>query len=541
MTGTWHTSFDAGAGRFVFVSPENQPAVLRGISMTGLETGARVTQAGAGFWLFQSSQGNEQTNAPAILRNVVDVLAQDWHADVIRIPICGSAWAQDYQVRDWGQQPIATYKEWVDVAVSKARAEGKVVIIDLHLWAIARMSRGTTEDRGTFVSGGQTHRYEDFEDGCTGINNVQGADSCAPSDWYTSDPAVWQCAIANADGVTLHNAYKNKEHIRAMWADVANTYKADDGVWFELFNEPYHRAATQDFPAFGENLEEKDYHWDLWTEVMNDWIIAIRDTAQADNIIIVNGLDWGYSFGPEYGPVAYPDTYLPWRNRRNIAYGFHPYQHGSCCGAIGASSDESVTDPYQSGYCSYYPDGGTWGDPSQAPLPVNASCVHNGYAATQSKKMPPCHWVDEAYNPGTGTHGLCAGDREACNAKDRAACDATDWSRPEAGGWSKYVLPMAQYGPLIATEFGSFDCSSPFVTTLLRYAREQGISYTAWALWPQNSGGPGGLGACGYPSVMTPAADPGDFRQCLDRNACSDLIQPLPWAGQKIAEDMARY
>jgi hypothetical protein len=64
------------------------------------------------------------------------------------------------------------------------------------------------------------------------------------------------------------------------------------------------------------------------------------------------------------------------------------------------------------------------------------------------------------------------------------------------------------------------------------------ISYTAWALWPQNSGGPEGLGSCGYPSVMAPVADPGDFRQCFDAAACSSLMQPLPWAGAATHQDL---
>jgi hypothetical protein len=76
------------------------------------------------------------------------------------------------------------------------------------------------------------------------------------------------------------------------------------------------------------------------------------------------------------------------------------------------------------------------------------------------------------------------------------------------------------------------------VSTLLAYMRAFDISYTAWALWPQNSGGPGGLGACGYPSVMAPTAN-GDFRQCLDRAACASALMPLPFAGQKVFADLA--
>lgn len=540
--GRWRTALDSATGRFSFITPDGAQAVLRGISMTGLETGTRESAAGAGFWLFSANQAPEADNAKTVLRNVVRTLVDDWKSDVVRIPICGSAWAQNYVVHDWGNAEVATYRDWIDVAVAEARAAGAVVILDNHLWAIARMGNGTDVDRGSFTSNGVTHEYREYEDGCTGTNMVGGKDSCAPKDWYTDDPNVWQCAIANADGVTIHNAYENQANIASMWADIAVRYKDDGGVWFELFNEPYSRKAAQPFPADGVNDEEADYPWDLWSEFMHTQIQAIRDDAQAPNVILVNGLDWGYDFGPEHGPIAHPARYLPWLSSyANIAYAFHPYQHGACCGEVGASgTDLSATDPYQSGFCSYYADGSEWGEPSGAALPGGKSCTNRGYASTQDKKMPPCTWVASAWNPATGGSGLCAGDRTLCGPKSESECEAIDITAPEAGGWSKYVLPMAKYGPLIATEYGSFDCSSPFVTALLRYAEQLSISYTAWALWPQNSGGPAGLGSCGYPALITPAADPGDFRACLDAGACSALMQPLPWAGKATYDDLAR-
>lgn len=541
--GRWRTAVNSATGRFRFIAPDGTPSVLHGISMTGLETGTRETAAGAGFWLFQSGQGNEVTNAPAVLGNVVDTLVTKWKTSVVRIPICGSAWAQNYTVHDWGNAQVATYRDWVDVAVKHARAAGAVVILDNHLWAIAKMGNGGGVDRGTFTSNGTTRNYADYEDGCTGVNKVSGIDSCAPADWDTPDPSMWECAIANADGVTIHNAYKNQTKIASMWADVASRYKDDSGVWFELFNEPYSRKATLPFPHAGENQDEADYPWDLWTSYMTTQIKAIRDQAKAPNIVLVNGLDWGYDFGPEYGPIAHPDQYLPWATTyANVAYAFHPYQHGACCGQIGASgTDLSASDPYESAFCSYYPDGTTWGAASGAALPGGKTCTNTGYAPTQDKKMPPCTWIDAAQNPTTGSLGLCAGDRTICGPKSKSECDAVDRGSPAAGGWSKYALPMAKYGPLIATEFGSFDCSSSFVKTLLRYMSDFDVSYTAWALWPQNSGGPDGLGACGYPSVMTPAPSPGDFHQCSDPGACASLMQPLPWAGAATFDDLASH
>ncbi|MEY4576900.1 MAG: hypothetical protein RL701_1603 [Pseudomonadota bacterium] len=541
--GRWRTALDPSTGRFQFISPNDQPAVLHGVSMTGAETGTRESQAGGGFWLYLSNQMPEAQNAPIVLKNVVKTLVTKWKTSVVRIPICGSAWTQNYVVQDWGKAKVANYKDWVDMAVQQARASGAVVIIDLHLWAIAKMGNGGGPDRGTFTSNGQTHKYSEYEDGCTGTNKVDGTDSCAPSDWYTQDPNIWQCAIANADGVTMENAYKNKDNISAMWADIATRYKGDSGVWFELFNEPYSRKADKPFPSEGANYDDKDYPWDLWSEYMLTQIKSIRDGSQSSNIILVNGLDWGYDFGPKYGAIANPDRYLPWKAQyANIAYAFHPYQHGACCGEIGASgADQSITDPYQSGFCSYYKDGTVWGAASGTALPGGKTCTNKGYAATQDKKMPPCTWVAAAWNPSTKGLGLCAGDRTVCGSKNEAECLATDASLPTAGGWSRYVLPMAKFGPLVATEFGSFDCSSPFVNTLLAYMNKFGISYTAWALWPQNSGGPEGLGSCGYPSTMTPAADPGDFRQCFNESGCDSLMQPLPWAGAATHKDLLSH
>jgi hypothetical protein len=532
--GRWRTARDATSCRFHVVSDAGEQAQLRGISMTGIETGTRETASGGGFWLFNSATTSEATNAPAVLANVTGTLASKWKSSVVRIPICSSAWATDYTVKDYANVPIKGYRDWLDVAIAKARASGAVVIIDNHLWAIAKMGKGTTVDRGSFTSNGATHKYADYEDGCTGVNKVGTTDSCAPQD-FGGDQTTWECPIANADGVSLHNAYYNKDKIRAVWKDIATRYKNDSGVWFELMNEPYVRKAAAPFPADGVNLPDSEYPWDLWTEYMQTEIAAIRDDAGASNMILVNGLDFGYDFGPEYGPIAHPEKYLPWAGKYpNIAYAFHPYQHGSCCGAIGAAgTDLSATDPYESAFCSYYPGGAIHGAPSNAalPLPGGETCSNNGYAETADKKMPPCTWVATAWNPKTNAMGLCAGDRATCGPKDQAACDATDPASPDAGGWSKYVLPMSKYGPLIATEYGSFDCSSPYVKTLLDYMDRFGISYTAWALWSQNSGGPAGLGACGYPSVMTPTAAPGDFRACVDPAACSSLMQPLPWSG----------
>lgn len=250
--------------------------------------------------------------------------------------------------------------------------------------------------------------------------------------------------------------------------------------------------------------------------------VDARDAVNALAKCIRSGRDRSFRFGQRPHRISPPE-----------------YGLAGIAGAAG--TDLSATDPYESGFCSYYKDQSEWGTASGAALPGGKSCTNSGYAATQDKKMPPCVWVATAFNLKTQAIGLCAGDRTLCGAKSQSECQAVDPASPAAGGWSKPVLPMAKYGPLIATEFGSFDCSSAFSTTLLQYMTKFGISYTAWALWPQNSGGPDGLGSCGYPSIMTSAADPGDFHTCFDSGACASLTKPLPWAGAATFTDLAGH
>eukprot|EP01111_Echinosteliopsis_oligospora_P001706 TRINITY_DN1249_c0_g1_i2.p1 TRINITY_DN1249_c0_g1~~TRINITY_DN1249_c0_g1_i2.p1 ORF type:complete len:627 (-),score=169.48 TRINITY_DN1249_c0_g1_i2:54-1934(-) len=552
-SGKWYTKADSnGNYHFFNDAVSTGPVVMKGISMTGFETGTRLSGAGAGYWLFQPQSGTA-SDSQALVENVMQTLVVDWTANIVRIPFCGSAWLQNYKLTGYGafsNNPIS-YRDWIDTAVCKAAELGATVILDNHLWAIGPQS-------GTSLNVG-------MEDGCTGINNIGGVNSCAPHDWYgqyTSnrtgktynqgdDSGVWQCAIANADGITLENALRgiNKEHFLNLWYELAVRYKDSSYVFFELFNEPYQRLSAAFGKTYGDNIPDGSYNWADWATLMNDAINVIRGVGN-NNIILVSGLDWNYDYlGNETtsntGPIGTPSL-LKWKAVQNIAYAFHPYQHGSCCGSIGYSSDLSKTDPYQSAYCLFPPTdkaGNGLASFSQTPI-FGTLCDSSGYGTTVNKKSPPCQWAPNAKKPGQTTPGLCAGDRDTCDGLSYTACSAAslNWVSPSTGGWSKYVLPMNKYGPLVATEFGTFDCSSPFISSFLSWCGQFGVSYTAWALWPQNSGGPG-QGACGYPSIMTPSAGTSDgfgkgSNNCQTLAGCSALLQPLSFAGPLIKADI---
>ena len=551
-TGKWHTSVDPATGRFTFVDPKGYARVLRGVSMTGMESGTPGDASGGGFWMYDPKDNG---TAPQIVDNVVTALDQIWNPAVIRVPICGSAWATPYMVHDWSGKDLMNYRDWVDLVVKKERSLGRVVIVDLHLWQIAPLSSAGKGSKRINDQTGQP--YTDRVDGCIGYQKLNKKDTCATTDWDQTDAHNWTCTVANAEGITLQNAHYNREKIAKMWAQIAARYKDDSGVFLELFNEPYEQVDTG--AAFGTDAiavnklfpAEDKYDWDMWTTVMNRWLTAVRDEGGADNVVLINGLMWGYAFR---GPIANPDRYMPWvaKGTKNIAYGFHPYQHGTCCGEVGVDKDLSKDDPYHQGYCRYFKNG-----TAASPMPLVSYlpssgpndpmiCGNIGYERTRPMGMPPCRWIANAYNP-NGTSGLCVGQPDVCEPLTKDECDAVDRASPTAGGWSRYVLPMAKYGPVIATEFGAFDCSSPFVTEFMNYSDTYGVSYTAWALWPQNNGGTLNMGSCSYPAVneafpnLNKPYDT-DFKACRNLSDCIKAIgQPMRWAGQAVFENIRKH
>jgi hypothetical protein len=160
-------------------------------------------------------------------------------------------------------------------------------------------------------------------------------------------------------------------------------------------------------------------------------------------IVIVSALDRAYDYegkggASTGGPIARPNDIMPWATRAtpatNVAYSFHPYQHGSCCGQIGSTSDLSISDPYQSAFCLYPPSGSA--SYGALPLPGGVPCESTGYGGTVDKKLPPCVWVPQAMKTSGSAPGLCAGDKSVCGALSGAQCRAVDASQPTAGGWS---------------------------------------------------------------------------------------------------------
>ncbi len=175
-----------------------------------------------------------------------------WGANVVRIALNQDFWLTDAALYD------STYRSTVDQAVRWAEAAQLDVILDLH-WSDA----GDLTVTSTAAQGPGNSSQQQMAD----LNSVQ------------------------------------------FWREVADAYKGDGHVLFELYNEPH---------GIG---------WDVWLNGgqagrytaagMQQLYDAVRGTG-ANNVVIAGGLDWAYDLSGVAPSGAYVHGY-------NVMYATHPY------------------------------------------------------------------------------------------------------------------------------------------------------------------------------------------------------------------------
>lgn len=69
-----------------------------------------------------------------------------------------------------------------------------------------------------------------------------------------------------------------------------------------------------------------------------------------------------------------------------------------------------------------------------------------------------------------------------------------DYGNKQPADWDRAFGYLTQSVPVIATEFGSFDCSTGYTSQVIDYADAHGASWTGWAWYVQG---------CSFPSLIT--------------------------------------
>jgi endoglucanase len=189
---------------------------LRGVNFSGSEY---TCSGGTGFW--DNPTGNQTT---------INHMRNDWHANVIRLPLNEECWLGINGV------PPATsgakYQNAISTFVNLATASAMVMEVDLH-----------------FGSGGSGNPKND---------NYPGLDA---------------------------------DHAPAFWQSVANAFKGNPSVIFNLINEP-HDSGSISWACYLNGGCTVKGGTGSWTVVGTQSVVdTIRGTG-ATNPIIIAGLNW---------------------------------------------------------------------------------------------------------------------------------------------------------------------------------------------------------------------------------------------------------
>lgn len=204
-------------------------------------------------------------------------------ANLLRIPLNQAAYLGTVTNAGISGAP---YRAAIAALVASARAVGLFVLLDLH-W-----------------------------------NDPQPTSGFSPA-------AAVQQLMANRDGTG------GTTDSRAFWTSVANTYKSDTGVLFDLYNEP-HDITWSEWLNGGKSLTTYSvdggtgtvtYTWT--TAGMQELLNAVRATG-ATNICIANGIGWANALGEhEYDTTG--SASLGWLSHKptdatgNLVAGCHIY------------------------------------------------------------------------------------------------------------------------------------------------------------------------------------------------------------------------
>lgn len=254
--------------------------ILRGVNVSGLEDYAIQGWAWNSDHTVYDPWGGAHPRWLAI---------RGWRANAVRIPLNEASWlgltTYDHDGKDRQADPGRNYRNIVVSSVQEATAAGLYVILDLH-WSGP---------------------------------NVQVPGQAKP---------VPQTSFESGGG---QNPMADLDHALGFWATVANTFKDNPAVMFDLYNEPYFwwlEAGESEWQAWrdggtitqyvtGADPYQLSFRWQ--SAGMQQMLNAIRNTGAA-NVVIAGGVNWA---GDLSGWLAH----RPVDSLNQLAAAWHAYPH----------------------------------------------------------------------------------------------------------------------------------------------------------------------------------------------------------------------
>ncbi|MFI6654165.1 cellulase family glycosylhydrolase [Streptomyces sp. NPDC050523] len=195
----------------------------------------------------------------------------DWKANTVRIPLNEECWLGLSNIQS--QYGGANYIGAVKDLVARVEAHGMTPIVELH-WTYGQ--------------------YTGNSAGCSDVH------------------------------ATCQKPMPDAQYTPSFWSSVANTFKADQAVVFDLFNEPYPDRATSSTTDAWKCWKDGGTCPGIGYEVagMQDMVDAVRGTG-ARNVLMAGGLAYSNDLSQWL-------TYRPSDPTGNLVAAYHVYNFNTC-------------------------------------------------------------------------------------------------------------------------------------------------------------------------------------------------------------------
>lgn len=253
-----------------------------GNRITDALTGKLITLRGINRSGFEYSEPVEDgfLTSAALSQQDIEEIVRGWGANVIRLPF-NQGWA----MRGRGSFSAECYRQALDQVISWAAALGAYTLLDLQ--------------------------------------------------WLDADTTFGRLADGSANRVA---PLPNKGSIE-LWSTLAERYRDEPAVLFDLFNEPHAPLQDDENPMYfvtndgcievGEPREFGSNEWNRWASKITATIHEIHPDA----LVFVSGVDWGFdlrgvrihSANVVYSAHVYPDRLRrQWNGRFGHRCSDHP-------------------------------------------------------------------------------------------------------------------------------------------------------------------------------------------------------------------------
>ncbi|MER5434439.1 cellulase family glycosylhydrolase [Streptomyces sp. NPDC002588] len=195
----------------------------------------------------------------------------DWKANTVRIPLNEECWLGTSNINS--AYSGANYINAVKELVARTEAHGMTPVVELH-WTYGQ--------------------YTGNSAGCSDVH------------------------------ASCQKPMPDMQYTPSFWTSVANTFKADQAVVFDLFNEPYPDRATATTTQAWQCWRDGGTCPGIGYEVagMQDLVDSIRATG-ARNLVLAGGIAYSNDLSQWL-------TYRPTDPTGNLAAAYHVYNFNSC-------------------------------------------------------------------------------------------------------------------------------------------------------------------------------------------------------------------